>query len=515
MKKILYKIILGLGTIVLIQSCSKELTIAPTSAISDANYWKTPDQVDAFMSGIMARFRSHNSTFQILGELRSDIFGTEPGSASTFTGEATQGLERTWLQTLNIDNTVVTSFGALYTNIAQVNLVISQLNKVDFVTPENKSYYLGMAYGIRAFYYFHLYKSYGDAVIVTEPIDEYIIDKLAKAASPAADVLALVKSDIDKSTEAYGNVYTIRGNKSFWSKAATLMLKGEVYLWTSHRGGGTADANTALAALTDIETNIPALTLLPSFTNVFATTNRGNNEMILVSRYQNGEATMGFLASSFAPQTNFIVNYYDSAADRKFDATTDNWNGLLRAPIKVATFRKFDDKDSRKRASIQAAYNKVGTNYVIAGAYLNKFQGEQVTGNRVYSNDYPIYRYADLLLLKAEAKVLLGQDPKTEINRVRARGFGANYNEAVQGYPNQAIDANPENAILQERLFEFVFEGKRWYDLRRFGDAYVYAQIPQSMFTNVDPVGRLLWPINIGSLTNNRALVQTPGYSKF
>ena len=42
---------------------------------------------------------------QILGEMRADIFGTDPGSSSAFTGEATQGAERTWLNTMNLDNT--------------------------------------------------------------------------------------------------------------------------------------------------------------------------------------------------------------------------------------------------------------------------------------------------------------------------------------------------------------------------------------------------------------------------
>ena len=178
-------------------------------------------------------------------------------------------------------------------------------------------------------------------------------------------------------------------------------------------------------------------------------------------------------------------------------------------------FRKFDDKDNRKWASIQSAYTKVGVNYIMAGCFTNKFVGEQITGSRVYSNDFPIYRYSDLLLMIAEAKVILGQSPATELNLVRARAFGTNYNSAIQGYPNQAIDATPANAILQERLYEFIFEGKRWYDLRRMGDANVYAQIPASQFLNTNAAGRLLWPIDRNSLINNRALVQNPGYPAF
>ena len=150
-----------------------------------------------------------------------------------------------------------------------------------------------------------------------------------------------------------------------------------------------------------------------------------------------------------------------------------------------------------------------------------KFQGTTLEGSneRSWYDDYPIYRYADALLLLAEAKALLGEDPSTEINAVRERAYGSEYFNAHKNevaYPNdkgsfyndnpfEAGDENVMEAILKERLREFFFEGKRWYDLRRFGKDYVlkYTTAQES---------RLLWPINEGALTNNPALKQTPGY---
>lgn len=142
---------------------------------------------------------------------------------------------------------------------------------------------------------------------------------------------------------------------------------------------------------------------------------------------------------------------------------------------------------------------------------MKKYAGEQSSGVRNYTNDFPIYRYADLLLLKAEAEILLGQDPTTDINLVRKRAFGDNYNAAVQGYPNQAIDADPKEAVLQERLLEFMLEGKRWYDLRSMGDQYVFEHTSLSS----SQAYKLLWPIDRNALTNNRDLQQTPGYPKY
>src|SRR5699024_3239826 len=139
-----------------------------------------------------------------------------------------------------------------------------------------------------------------------------------------------------------------------------------------------------------------------------------------------------------------------------------------------------------------AGYTKSGGQYHVAGCFVSKYKGEQDAGTRKYTNDYPIYRYAGLLLLKAEAKVILGQSPSKEINEIRERAYGSNYNASTLGYPNQSVDRNPEEAILRERLFEFTFEGKRWYDLRRMGDQYVYEYTTISSSDSY----KLLWPVD-------------------
>lgn len=519
MKKYIMIMLSGLGFFLLISSCRKELSLSPVSSITDANFFQNASQFDAFMAGIHTNFRTSTNAFQILGEMRADIFGTDPGSGAAFTGEATQGEERLWQENLNLDNPGVSNYGGFYTNIDQINLMISKLNTTTVVTDANKNYYLGICYGMRAFYYFQIYRTWGNAIIQTDPVTGSTLNiaTLAKAASSQADVMALIKSDIDKSVSAFGTDYSFRNLKGYWSKSATLMLKAEVYLWTGNRNGGVADATTAENALNDIQTNAPALQLLSSYPSIFSSTNKGNNEMIFAIHYQLNEPSttsngMTWVQSTYVPQTGLIVNYYDSVANRQFNVTTDNWGGLLRAPVKIASFRQFNSLDTRALASIQPAYSvSTSGTYQIAGCFVDKYQGEQSSGVRYITNDFPVYRYADLLLLKAEAEIALGQSPATEINMVRARAYGANYNEATMGYPNQAIDANPKEAVLQERFYEFIFEGKRWYDLRSMGDSYVYehtALLSSNAYA-------LLWPIDRTTLTNNRLLVQTPGYASF
>jgi hypothetical protein len=412
MKKIIYFLSAAVLSISILDSCSEKLDLAPISSISDANFWKTPEQFDAFVSGIHVRMRSHVANIQALGELRSDIFGTEPGSAGTFSGEATEGFERYWLQTLDLDFAGVNNFGGFYTNIVQINQLISRLESSTVVSPANRSYYMGIAYGMRAYYYFKLTTAWGDVVLQTEPVNNFDVQNLAKAASPAVEVMDTVMADIERSLASFGTNYSFQNQKGFWSRSATLMLKAEVYLWQAHRTNEAANADIALSALNEIQTNVPSLNLRPTFSEVFAATaaSRGNSEIIFALRNQLNESLLPF--GPFFPQTNLIINYFDSAANRQFNVTQDNWGGVLRAPIRSATFRKFQDIDTRKWASIQPAYNRTsGGNYILAGCFVRKFEGEQEQGVRRYTNDYPIYRYADLLLLKAEAKILMRGQP--------------------------------------------------------------------------------------------------------
>ncbi|WP_373850561.1 RagB/SusD family nutrient uptake outer membrane protein, partial [Bacteroides heparinolyticus] len=115
--------------------------------------------------------------------------------------------------------------------------------------------------------------------------------------------------------------------------------------------------------------------------------------------------------------------------------------------------------------------------------------------------------------LLAEAKAFLNEDIAAEINEVCKRAYGSNYSETV-AYPNDkgdfytdnkfvSGDEDPSEAILKERFREFLFEGRRWYDIRLFSLTSKYSTASAD---------KLLWPIDQNTLTNNKLLNQTPGY---
>lgn len=501
MKKIILSV---LAAVAVLSGCDK-LDLKPISSMTDANAWKSEGFYDAFVAGTNSRFREHSYNMFILGECRSDVFGGQP-----FGGEAPQGMENLAQNTLSQSNYVLGNYAAFYTNINQLNLLVFNAKDTELLPATKKGNYLGIGHGMRAFYYFQLLRSWGDLVIVTEPTTSIDITNLAKAASPAAEVMKLILSDIKASKDAFGTNYGFLEKKGYWSLSATLMLEAEVALWNARNGGSaTTEAQTALTALETIQAKVPSLKLLDKYTDVFAYDNKGNAEIIFAVRSQLLETSMwnGGLSGSFLPQSTYLANYFN-ADGSKIDTKTQNLFGLMRMMPQLKNFTNIPDNDSRKLATLKDVYDK---DKALIGLYPWKFQGTQEAGatSRSMYDDYPIYRYSDLLLLKAEAKMLLGQSPADEINQVRARAYGSKYDAATIGFPNMAGDSDVAEAILNERFVEFMFEGKRWYDLRRFGNEYV------SKHTTLKDMTKLLWPIDLGTLTNNPALKQTPGYVEY
>lgn len=523
MKKILFTLLTAAASLTF-TGCDS-LDVDSVSTITDAGYWKSADQIKAFNTGLHGLMRKYSYQMFLMGEPRADIYGDIP-----FGGEATQGLERMPYNTINAEFTGISNFGNLYTIINQINLMIYKIKDTELIDESERNYYLGEAYGMRAFLYFHLLRSWGDVILTTEPTlgDQIDVNNLAKAASPATEVLQQIKSDLDASEQAFGNNYSYKYGKYYWSKSATMMLKGEVYMWSgSQMGGGNSDFSTAKAALEAVQQNAGA-SLETDFTRVFAYENKLNKEIIFA--YHSGQDDDFLMWESYnwrnnmIPQKEYMANYFTEDGTPYMEVPGFNLNGLIRFQVNYDFYHKvYRENDTRLDGTLAAVYSKDedgNTQYVAPFAY--KFRGMTLSGGdeRQWYDDYPIYRYADCLLLLAQAKAFLNEDISSEINAIRERAYGSEYFNAHKSelaYPNDKGEFYNDNhymvgddkgaleTVLKERLREFVFEGKRWYDLRCAGTQYVlkYTKAQEN---------RLLWPINESVLTNNRLLKQTPGY---
>ncbi len=516
MKKIYTLMIAALG-LVGVSSCDS-LDLVPESEIAASSYWQTKDQFAAFNNGVASYFRDQSWNYFAYGEARAGIYAGTP-----FGGEATQGFEHLYNNTLAATTPGISNYGKLYNPINQLNLLIAKTEESNVLSAAEKSYYLGAGYGLRAYLYFHLLRSYGDVVLYTIYTSGETLDlgNLNRGQDPAADIMAQIKSDIAASEAAFGTNYAFTKGKNFWSLGATKMLKGEVYLWSGKQmGGGDADYEIAKTALQEVD-NCPGLALLDDYRSVFSFSNKKNDEIIFSIYFGEGEKDFlnGTWRLAMMPQQLYMNNgaYYTESGENVKNTADAEINGLIRMPLHADIYAKlYRDNDSRKRANLRAVYTKdAGGNLVYVAAYPYKYQGVTLPGasTRSWYDDFPVYRYADCLLLLAEAKALLGEDIADEINTIRRRAYGEHYSDAV-AYPNDkgdfytgnpfaAGDEDPLEAVLKERLRELIFEGKRWYDIRLLNATDKYS---------LAVTGKLLWPIDQSTLTNNNQLKQTPGY---
>jgi len=477
---------------------SCDLDMQPESELTYNGFWDTEEAARAAHTGIYANFRNYQSTLWQMGELRSDIWGGN-------TIESPSGID---LIDNNISSSVVhfSNWANFYGLLHYINDFIINAPEVPFASEDDKNQMLGQVYGIRAQIYYTMVKAWGDVPISTEPLLEVNLEELKKPRSPKSEVLKLIKGDIEKSLEYFGNDNSLwQGKNIYWSKAATLALKGDVYLWSGKvLGGGNSDfteAKTALGQINGFE--------LVDFDKLWGQGNENNNEFIFAFDYQQDQA--GNSSGSFTGRAVDFASLFDDEGNSMADFVV---NGASRFGPSDKVLLKLDDLNDLRRSNFirlydngdgHIPYQEGSGNY--KGAVLTKFLG--IVGDdglRKNYNNIPLYRYADVLLMLAEAKNHLNEDPSAEINAVRARAYGENFagNEFTKGSKTENT-----NAILNERLKEFVGEGKRWWDLVRAGDGIVFEEVAS---LNVNEAYKIYYSISQDMLANDSELVQTEGY---
>ncbi len=474
------------------QSCTDNLDVAPVSVITEASYWKSENDANGALNGLYVLLRRQASeNLYLWGEGRSEVMGLGV--------QGSGGRERYHDNSLDV-TTAGPNWLGMYYIVHQANLILKYVPQITFTSEATKNNILAQAYTMRAFTYFTMAKTWGDLPLVTEPTEGYDPASIQKPRTPVKEIFSFVKEDIDKATQLFGESNALAQGRQFWSKPALNALKADVFLWTAKRlGGGEADFNTALTAITEAEK--ADISLLPKFEDVFDYTNKGNKEILMAVRFKDIEVTDNHYSLMYFPQA-FLPSDLDAATKAAIGlpAGQNYW-----APS--ATIRsQFTADDSRKNASFIEVYTSASGTQKFVGSLAVKFNGFVNSGIRLFLDDVILYRYADLLLMKAEAKNALGQDPSAEINKVRERAYGAAYKQHV--FVSGSKDANDE-AILRERLFELVFEGKRWWDLVRFGKAF--EKIPSLK----DRAGKdylLLFPISEATLSLEPQVKQNPGY---
>lgn len=491
MKSLYLKYSVGLVFLLTTFSCSDILQTDPVSTITVNSFWQSEEDAQGGLYGMYNQFRSFaGSTLVLLGEARSEVMG--------------HGIQNASFRIKYFENTLSETdadltWQQMYRIVNYANLIIKYVPEIDFADEDRKNAIIAQAYSMRAYIYFVMARTWGDIPLVEEPTEGYDAETTFRPRSAVEEVFQLIKTDIDRAEGLFSD-NSFNANRSIWSRPALNMLKAEVYLWTGKTmGGGNADLTTALDALQAAEQADVAL--LDDYSNIFDYNNKGNREVILAVNFKDLEASNNYFADMYI-NPNDMSPTIDEAT-RAIIGTASGYNWW--APTEEMR-SQFSDDDQRKAGSFLEIYTHEDGNASFLTAIVVKGNGFEEGGVRKFLDDIIIYRYADLLLMKAEAKNALGQDPAAEINQVRQRAYGdqfANY-EFVSG-SQEANDA----AILQERLFELAFESKRWWDLVRFDKAF---ELVPSLRGRENDRYLLRWPIPMSTISLNSKIVQNSGY---
>jgi len=348
---------------------------------------------------------------------------------------------------------------------------------------------VAQAYFMRAFFNFHLVRLFGEIPYMTETIS--VEEALVMNKSSVEDVYAGIISDLEFAETFLPDTQTSR---SIPSKGAAKSYLALVYL-TRAGTNGTADFQLAYDKAKEVIDNKATYNfdLDPDFQNLFnANVIDGSLEPIFSLDYNNVEADDNAY-DQVAPMTGIRNNYRHGAGNGGWAQVVPEitvWNTWPSGDYRRAV--SFDDKtvflgdhdgDSSTPDEVyEVNYTEFGTasgsehGQALARPFIAKyyrFPGSFARGSvRATSHNMSMMRYAEVLLIAAEAAVEINNNPAAVqyINEVRTRArAGGSW---VNDYSNTSTPANisgtvTANDVLEERRFELAFECKRWYDIAR------------------------------------------------
>lgn len=525
MKKILYTICLAAAPF-FFQACDN-LDLSPIDYSAAGNYWQNETQVNSFMVGLHNDLRSQlYQNNVILGEHRGEIMSTGAnvcGTGNRYPNHISNLISE--------DQPLVTNWGGFYGKILQVNLMIEQLEGgCDFLTDSQRNYYKGVAYGLRAYYYFWLYRSYGGVPLeLTVKVTQGSVNAadLYMARASAEETLAQIKKDVEASVSAFGQTSQKSSNYYYWSKDASLMLKGEVYLWSAKvttddpktpHTANSADLNTAKSALLELT----GYELSSDFSLLFKQAGKLKNKEVILSLYLDKDE---FTSKDYFRWWFYHMNFNgNTVVDEDGNPMGDDplnlkGDGLQYNEYKETFVKSYDKTDSRRAATFLEYYRSTD---MMFGCSMLKYFGQISNDTHYFDPDICLYRYADAILMLAEIENGLTGKCATYLNQIRQRAYGENYSDEV-AYVDGTFAEN-ELAILKERDKEFVGEGKRWFDLLRLQDAnkqplvfsidaaYGEATGTAAVLDKATESYKVLWPIERSLINNDPLLTQTVNY---
>jgi starch-binding outer membrane protein, SusD/RagB family len=469
-----------LALFVFVFSC-KKLDEQPISSVTPAKYGNSVLQIEAAYAGSMNYLWNYWEGYgYAYGSFINDD-QLNGGNLVIPADNADDLWNRHYSALLNINN----ALGAVKSG----RVKLETQETLDLLTAEGKF--------LRAHNYFMLVRMFGGVPLITEDTPDPILNPMARAS--IADVYALIVSDLTFAGANLPESWSGAPGKPTSGAAKSLLAKVYLTMATYPLNDPTNYPKAAAMALQVIQSGTYAL--VDSVVDVFSLANKYGPEMIW----------------------SYNSTYDDIATDPEI-WTTGNYldGGWGDAAVDTALERSWPDQP-RKKAYLFTDWDGVHyTDFPEQTPFCKKFffyiSADDFNGYSSTMN-WPILRYADVLLMFAEASNMAnagGTAPQTAVDAInlvinRANGFKPN-----SGHPlltTAMTKAEFDAAVIQERNWELVFESyDRWFDICRkriLDDPKVTVRAEDRINFSIDDY---LFPIPETDLRINKLLEQNPGY---
>jgi hypothetical protein len=484
----------GLAALLLAGACKDFIAPTPTDVLAPANFYQTSADAVAAVNGAYEQQRwAYWLNYWYITDVATDEaiaspnFGPDGHRASNYTFDAQEGFIRGF-------------WSDSYRTINRSNAV---LGHVPGITMDQtlRDRVLGEAPFLRALSYFNLVRLFGDVPLLDHEVTS--LASLDIGRSPAADVYALIIADLQTAATTLPASYSGADLGRATSGAAKSLL-AKVYL---------TQQNWTLAAQTAGQVvSSGTYSLLPNFKDNFRIATKLRNAESIFELNYDGVLT---------PGTGSVVTLFTLPAGYP----GGDAYGLIE--VLPSTLAKYSSSDNRGQGAsvISAPYtdaqNRTVTWALPNGAVVYKYMDDASTQNMnkrgwaQQSNDWPVLRYADVLLMYAEAVneggAATAGAKEAALNQVRARAGLAAVPVLTQGAFRDSVKV--------ERQRELLFEGNRWFDLARWGvlDATIRAKTAEVAArypgeTTSHGVKGPLLPIPQGEINLNGKLTQNAGW---
>lgn len=467
MKNILIAILI---VATLFSSCKKFLEEDPKSQVDISNYYKTETDAISAVNSIYAYLNSistgstagvYHSTFWVTAGLASDEMQNNQLAAPQFDQLATF--------TYNSQNTALEEIWAMhYKTITIANIAIDRIPGIE-MNPDLKARLIGEAKFLRGLMYFNMVRMFGRIPLV--------VSETTELTPPSTETDAIYQQIITDLSDAAGALplsYTAGNGRGRATQGAANAILAKVYLTIGDW------QNAASYAKKVIDSN--QYQLWEDFADVFKLSSRNGKEAIFSVGFGDAGGAIIFWEAG-----QFQVRLLPIELGTEGVKNAQGWQ--------IPTQYVYDsyDADDRRRAVTfitEAAGNPIRP-------YIQKYwdRDAEPTGNES-SNDFPVIRYADVLLIYAEANNELDNPGVAHeyINMVRkrARFDGTTHLNTVPDYAGLSKDQFRE-AMLEERKLEFVAEGQRWFDLVRMNK--LSTEVPKAKPGVTPGAEQVLFPI--------------------